>query len=96
LLLQFRTEKIDKTLALAAAAVHDIGNMIDRKFHNQYGSGAVMGHLTAEDLIRIPTKDCLQMLFLLSDTLFRSMARHMLLLIMKIFLFLKKKLWALC
>ena len=49
-----------------------------------------MGHLTAEDLIRIPTKDCLQMLFLLSDTLFRSMARHMLLLIMKIFLFLKK------
>lgn len=52
---QFNEKKhIDYGIVATVAALHDIGNVIERDGHNHYGFGIIKGKLTVDDYFAIP------------------------------------------
>lgn len=45
---------IDINIATTVAALHDIGNVIDRDSHNHFGAGIILGQLNVEYILRVP------------------------------------------
>ncbi len=48
--------EIDDAVALAVAAYHDIGNSLNRKYHNHLARGIIQGELTYSDILSVPIK----------------------------------------
>ena len=46
-------EKVDAVLANAISCLHDIGNFVNRKPHEVFGYGLIMGNLSVEDVIKL-------------------------------------------
>lgn len=52
----YQETKVDYNIATTVAALHDIGNTINRDDHNHLGYGIIMGKLTPSDILKAPTK----------------------------------------
>ncbi len=49
------TEPISKDIIIATAVLHDVGNVINRKNHNQFSKGIVQGYLHIDDILNEKT-----------------------------------------
>lgn len=64
-------EPVDMGIVATCAALHDIGNVIERDAHGQYAYGIVMGRLSLNDFFKVPYKNSVTGSFFNNDDLER-------------------------